>query len=269
MKTFKTTFYKIQSDKLKTQSIRLAVLSDLHNVELGKENENLLGELKEQAPDAILIAGDLVLGKEKASFQIPYAFLKEAVHIAPVYYALGNHEQRMKRKPEVYGEGYLGFEKRVGKLGVVFLENETRELEVRGEKILISGLLPPYKYYKKGGKDFLKSEEIEALLGKPSKNQFQVLLAHTPKYGDSYLEWGSDVTFSGHYHGGMVQLPFLGGVISPDFRIFPKYCKGHFQEGDRHLIVSGGLGEHTIPLRIFNPRELIIVECSPKKISEK
>lgn len=76
MKTFKTTFYKIQSDKLKTQSIRLAVLSDLHNVELGKENENLLGELNEQAPDAILIAGDLVLGKEKASFQIPYAFFK-------------------------------------------------------------------------------------------------------------------------------------------------------------------------------------------------
>ena len=85
----------------------MAVLSDLHNVELGKGNENLLGELRKQAPDAILIAGDLVLGKEKASFQIPYAFLKEAVHIAPVYYALGNHEQRMKRKPEVYGEGYL------------------------------------------------------------------------------------------------------------------------------------------------------------------
>ena len=191
------------------------------------------------------------------------------MHIAPVYYALGNHEQRMKRIPEVYGEGYLEFEKEVRELGVVFLENETRELEVGGEKILISGLLPPYQYYKKGGKDFLKSEEIEVLLGKTSKIQFQVLLAHTPKYGDSYLEWGSEVTFSGHYHGGMVQLPFLGGVISPDFRIFPKYCKGHFQEGDRHLIVSGGLGEHTIPLRIFNPRELILVECSPKKNSEK
>ena len=92
MKTFKTTFYKIQSDKLKAQSIRLAVLSDLHNVELGKENENLLGKLKEQVPDVILIAGDLVLGKEKTSFHIPYVFLKEAVRIAPVYYALGNHE---------------------------------------------------------------------------------------------------------------------------------------------------------------------------------
>ena len=65
MKKFKTTFYKIQSDKLKTQSIKLAILSDLHNVELGKENENLLKKLKEQSPDVILIAGDLVLGKEK------------------------------------------------------------------------------------------------------------------------------------------------------------------------------------------------------------
>lgn len=269
MKTFKTTFYKIQSDKLKTQSIRLAVLSDLHNVELGKENENLLGKLREQAPDVILIAGDLVLGKEKAAFHIPYVFLKEAVHIASVYYALGNHEQRMKRKPEVYGEGYLEFEKKVRKLGVVFLENETKELEIKNEKILISGLLPPYQYYKKGGRDFLETEEIEGLLGKASKEQFQVLLAHTPKYGDSYLKWGCDVTFSGHYHGGMVQLPFLGGVISPDFRIFPKYCKGHFQKGESHLIVSGGLGEHTVPLRIFNPRELIIAECSPKRNLEK
>lgn len=74
MKTFKTTFYKIQSDKLKTQSIRLAVLSDLHNVELGKGNENLLGELRKQAPDAILIAGDLVLEKRRHRFRYPMLF---------------------------------------------------------------------------------------------------------------------------------------------------------------------------------------------------
>lgn len=264
MKTFKTTFYKIQSDKLKAQSIRLAVLSDLHNVELGKENENLLKKLKEQSPDAILVAGDLVLGKKDASFQIAYNFLKKAVKLAPIFYALGNHEQRMKEKPEVYGDGYLQFEKKAEKLGVIFLENETKELEIKKEKILISGLLPPYKYYKKGGKDFLETEEIRKLLGQSSKEQFQILLAHTPKYGDSYLNWGCDITFSGHYHGGMVRLPFLGGVISPDFRIFPKYSRGDFIKENRHLIVSGGLGEHTISLRIFNPRELLLVECSPK-----
>lgn len=265
MKRFKTTFYKIESEKIKEHTIKIAVISDLHNVELGNNNEALIRKLKAESPDTILIAGDLVLGKPLASFQIAYCFLKEAVTIAPVFYGLGNHEQRMKQKPEIYGEEYLDFERKVRSLGVVFLENKTRELEVDGEKILISGLLPPYHYYKKRGKDFLKSEEIQKLLGAPSKEQFQILLAHTPKYGDSYLEWGSDVTFSGHYHGGMIHIPFLGGVISPDFRLFPKYCQGHFIQGDRHLIVSAGLGEHTIPLRIFNPRELIFVECSPKK----
>lgn len=269
MKKFKTTFYKIQSDKLKMQSVKLAVISDLHNVELGKENENLLKTLREQSPDAILIAGDLVLGKKGASFVVPYVFLKEAVKIAPVYYALGNHEQRMKENVELYGEGYLKFEKKVQELGVIFLENETEELEIGKEKILISGLLPPYKYYKKGSKDFLGSEEIKGLLGESSSKLFHILLAHTPKYGESYFKWGCDVTFSGHYHGGMIQVPFLGGIISPDFRIFPKYCKGHFTKGNRHLIVSGGLGEHTIPLRILNPRELVIVIGSPKNSSEK
>lgn len=264
MKKFKTTFYKIESEKIKTQNIKMAVITDLHNVELGKNNEDLLKKIRIELPDVILVAGDLILGKSSVSFQIAYCFLEEAVKIAPVFYGLGNHEQRMKEKPEVYGEEYLKFEGQVRSLGVVFLENETQELEVRGEKILISGLLPPYHYYKKGKGDFLKCEEIQKLLGNSSRDQFEILLAHTPKYGNSYLEWGSDVTFSGHYHGGMIRLPFLGGVISPDFRIFPKYCRGHFIKGDRHLIVSGGLGEHTIPLRIFNPRELVIVTCSPK-----
>lgn len=269
MKKFKTTFYKIESEKIKNQGIKIAVITDLHNVELGKNNKDLLNKIRIELPDMILIAGDLVLGKPSVSCKIAYCFLKEAVKIAPVFYGLGNHEQRMKEKPEIYGEEYLRFERQVRSLGVVFLENETQELEVRGEKILISGLLPPYHYYRKGKGDLLKCEEIETLLGNASKNQFQILLAHTPKYGDSYLEWGADVTFSGHYHGGMIRLPFLGGLISPDFRIFPKYCRGDFRKGSSHLIVSGGLGEHTLPLRIFNPRELLIVTCSPKNIFEK
>ena len=66
------------------------------------------------------------------------------------------------------------------------------------------------------------------------------------------------------YHGGMVRLPFFGGVISPDLRLFPKYCRGDFQKGNRHLIVSAGLGEHTLPVRIFNPRELVLITCVPE-----
>lgn len=111
----------------------------------------------------------------------------------------------------------------------------------------------------------MEKKELDELLGRPSKEKFEILLAHTPKYAETYVKWGGDLIFSGHYHGGMMRLPFLGGVISPDFRLFPKYSKGQFTFGEQHLIVGAGLGEHTIPLRIWNPRELVMVTCYPKK----
>ena len=49
-------------------------------------------------------------------------------------------------------------------------------------------------------------------------------------------------------------------VVSPDFTLFPKYGYGMYRRGDSSLIVSAGMGEHTIPIRICNPRELVVVE---------
>ena len=104
MKKFKTVKYTIHSNKLQNHGFTIAMISDLHNVELGKKNENLLQALQEAKPDIICIAGDLVLGKKEKSVKIAYDFIKRAVKIAPVYYGLGNHEQRMKKYPQVYGE---------------------------------------------------------------------------------------------------------------------------------------------------------------------
>lgn len=264
MKKFKTVKYTIHSHKLQSHGFTIAMISDLHNVELGKKNENLLQALQEAKPDVICIAGDLVLGKKEKSVKIAYDFIKRAVKIAPIYYGLGNHEQRMKKYPQVYGEEYRIFEKKIQKLGVTMLENSSSFLEIKGEKIQISSLALPEEYYKKRKKAELSIKTMNRLVGKVSKENFHILLAHTPKYGDTYLEWGGDLILAGHYHGGMVRLPFLGGVISPDLRLFPKYCRGDFQKGNRHLIVSAGLGEHTLPVRIFNPRELVLITCVPE-----
>lgn len=259
MKKFKTVYYETASEKLRNASVKIALISDLHNVEFGEKNRYLIEALEKEAPDLILIAGDLVLGKEKQSVRAAYDFLKQAVKVSPVYYGLGNHEQRMKQKPELYGRDYLQFEKQIQRLGVTLLENETQDVQIKGEKLRISGLALPYAYYGKGRNLRLENRELVRRVGKASKSQFHILLAHTPRYGDAYLDWGGDLILSGHYHGGMMRLPGLGGVVSPDLRLFPPYCRGHFTKGNSHLIVSGGLGEHTIPLRIFNPRELVVI----------
>lgn len=269
VKKFKTVTYTIHSQKLHNQGFVIAMLSDLHNVELGEGNANLLQAIEAAHPDMICIAGDLVLGKKAKSVKPAYEFIKKSVKIAPVYYGLGNHEQRMKQYPEVYGKEYRVFEKKIQKLGVTMLENSSRSLEIKGEPIQITGLALPEEYYQKGKKIALSLKIMNRLVGKASKDQFQILLAHTPRYGDTYLEWGGDLTLSGHYHGGMMRLPLLGGVISPDFKLFPEYCRGDFIRQERHLIVSAGLGEHTLPIRIFNPRELVIITCVPETEKRK
>ena len=132
MKKFKIVKSEIIGETETAGLSRIAMISDLHNVELGKKNEHLLQALQKAKPDIICIAGDLVLGKKGKSMNIAYEFIKKAVKIAPIYYGLGNHEQSMKKYPEVYGEEYRIFEKRIQKLGVTMLENNSSSLERRG-----------------------------------------------------------------------------------------------------------------------------------------
>jgi predicted MPP superfamily phosphohydrolase len=86
------------------------------------------------------------------------------------------------------------------------------------------------------------------------------LLAHNPKYFKSYAAWGADLTLSGHIHGGIVQIPFLGGAVSPQVEFFPKYDAGLFHENDKAMILSRGLGTHTINVRINNTAELVSIK---------
>ena len=86
-----------------------------------------------------------------------------------------------------------------------------------------------------------------------------------PKYGKTYFEWGADLILSGHYHGGVVRLSEHYGLSSPQYLFLPPFCCGDFHKGDQHMIVSAGLGEHTIPLRIHNPRELLVIDIKPSE----
>ena len=57
-----------------------------------------------------------------------------------------------------------------------------------------------------------------------------------------------------------MRVPGLGGLISPQLRPFPRYDHGLYRLGERRMVVSAGLGSHTIPLRINNPPELVVLD---------
>ena len=93
-----------------------------------------------------------------------------------------------------------------------------------------------------------------------------ILLAHSPLYFDAYAKWGADLTLSGHFHGGTIRLPGLGGVMTPQYQFFLPWCAGIFEKQGHYMAVSRGLGTHSINIRLNNRPQLLVIRiCHPKE----
>ena len=233
---------------------KLIFLSDYH--EAAKLNDKIIDEIKKIAPDMILIGGDMLNGKSSNEDTAPAVeLINSMAEVSDIYYAMGNHERKLIE--DIYGTGSIweDFRAQVSDR-VHFLNNENVE-PVKG--LVIYGLDLELEYFarfviKKPGK-----EEMLRLLGNPDKSKMNILLGHAPDLYSSYREWGADLSLAGHFHGGIVRLPLLGGVVSPRFRFFPKYDHGLFEEDGTKMIVTNGLGQHSMKLRLGNIPELVLI----------
>lgn len=265
---FKVKEYIVESEKFSEshRECQIVFLSDLHNHVYGDKNADLLKMIKNAEPDLILIGGDMLVGKVKICYEPALQFVKSLTDIAPVYYANGNHEQRMKEKPDVYCcYPYREYKEALENAGVHFLENESVYFPVsQKENIKITGLEIPLHCYQRLGKGNLEMSEIAERIGEKEPGVFQILMAHNPSHMAIYKEWGADLVLSGHLHGGIVRIPGITGVIAPSLELFPKYSGDIYREGDTNIIVSKGLGTHTINMRFLNPAEVIIVRLCNK-----
>ena len=261
---FCVTEYTVTGPKLTglRDDATIVFLSDLHNCTYGRDNKALLQAVRDAGPDLILIGGDMLVGKEDTDFQPALDLVKRLPKIGPVYYALGNHEGRLKEEPDIYGHVYDRYKADAETSGVSFLENKTAYAECKGIKIAICGLELPARTYKKFQKSLITPETVSDRLGRQKefpKGTFSILLAHNPAYMDAYLGWGADLVLSGHLHGGLVRIPGFGGIVTPQGFLFPKYSGEMTREGDQTVIVSRGLGTHTLNIRLFNMPELIVI----------
>lgn len=96
------------ADTVTDAGFKMVVISDLHDHEFGKDNEKLIRRVKEQDPELIILDGDM-LNEDSKSDEVPVRLVKGLAEIAPVYYALGNHEldyigtaegKKMQKHPE-------------------------------------------------------------------------------------------------------------------------------------------------------------------------
>lgn len=256
---------KILSPKIK-KSRTLVFLSDLHDKEFGADNERLLGAIREVEPDMVLIGGDMMIAKaERASLDVTGRLLDGLKAAGPcqVFYGNGNHEQRIRRERVEYGSLYEEFLELLKVHDVSYLPDRTVQV---GDDICISGLDIAQRYYRDMAPAKMETKYITSRLGPADPGRFQILLAHSPLFFEAYADWGADLALAGHFHGGTIRIPGLGGLMTPQYQFFLPECAGTFEKGGSRMIVSRGLGTHSVNIRIFNKPQVVVVRLMPEAI---
>ena len=256
-----TEKYRIASEKIHGQGKTIVFLTDLHNKEFGEENSRLLETVQKVKPDAVLFGGDGMVAKRgNSDVRIPLALLTELAKEFPVYCGNGNHESRMLWKSEIYGEAYENYRTALENAGIRYLSNEAADLD---SDIRIYGLdLPKSAYLPRSGE--IPEGLLKETLGEPDPEKFCLLLAHSPLFFEEYAAWGADLTLSGHFHGGTIRLPLVGGVMTPQYQFFYPRCAGYFELPGKgreksRMIVGRGLGTHSINIRLNDKPQVVVV----------
>ena len=228
---------------------KIVHLSDLHGHEYGEGNRELLDRVRTESPDLIVITGDLIDQKEQLA--MAPALARGLAAIAPAYYVTGNHEWALRSGTVKELKNLLG------QCGVTALSNQAELLERNGAQIVLAGVDDPNGYA-----DQTTPEELYTWIQERHPGAFTLLLAHRNDRFGQYANAGYDFVMSGHGHGGIIRLPFLGGLIGTDRSFFPPWTAGVYTVGDSTLFVSRGLGNNTVPFqgfRVFNRPELAVV----------
>ena len=244
---------KIKINNPELEGIRIVQLSDLHRKKFGDMNTRLIRRLRKISPSLIMLTGDMA-SRQGTDLKPLETLLSASAKICPVYYVLGNHENDMDR------EDYQKILDIIRRSSVTLLKNQSADILINGKNLHITGLCYERANFRnkyggfKGLKPYLIKDINEAVGLKEDK--YTILLAHNPLYMDTYASWGADLVLSGHVHGGIIKLPFIRGILSPERKFFPKYSAGLYKKDNTIMYVNSGLGK----LRIFNPPEITLIE---------
>lgn len=246
---------------------RIVQLTDIHSVRDAKQGELIYQRVVSAEPDVICITGDLVdsayygkYGVEGEKYTL--WLLEELLKIAPVYMVYGNHEMVLLDNPEKND-----FKTAIEEMGVEIINNKIFKIYApNGEDyIRIAGIQDPATLYKNFRYAHIKTngERMEAMLDTVTvdvaNEEFVLLLSHRPEYIEMYDQYPLDLCLTGHAHGGQFRIPFVGGIYAPGQGFFPKYTSGLYATEDLEMYVGTGIGNSTVPFRIFNPPEIITI----------
>ena len=259
--TLTVSRYTVRSEKV-AGGFRIVFLTDLHGREFGKNNSRLLEKIAAEKPDLIALVGDIFnRNADTNEIERMCRFIQKASEIAPVYFGLGNHEA--ERLATYHGD----LLERIRQSGAVVLEAEYLDLEINGTPVRIGGYMGHYRTPHLNTLDPLLMGWYERFFRDfEDTDRFKILLNHIPT---NWVDWDYtdmypvDLVLSGHYHGGLIRIPFLEqGLVAPYVGLFPPYTKGMFTGSKATCVLSTGLAGSRLP-RFFNPPEIAVVDILP------
>lgn len=244
-----TTHLTITNEKIPKSfsGYKIAEIADLHNHQWGNK---LISRLKKENPNIIVITGDFV-DSSHTNFDVAMEFIDQAKEIAPIYYVTGNHEAWL--------ENYTELETLLTDSGVHMMDDKSEWLEQDNFKINLIGLQDPDFVERDTFDGIQKSIVTTKLTSLLNPDSYNIVLCHRPELLDGYAEAGADLVITGHAHGGQVRIPFVGGLVAPNQGLFPQYTEGVYHKNKTDMVVSRGLGNSIIPVRINNTPELVII----------
>ena len=251
--------YSIESPEIPQEfdGLKILQLSDLHSKRFGRGNSRLLEKIKDAKPDFVVMTGDMI-SRSDTSYEVFFSLARILGQTYPCYYIIGNHEQDLEP-----GELHA-FLKRLAALKIQVLNNEKTVLHRGNSRINLYGMWFSLKYYRESKlwaapAPLFGERELTSALGKRDSSHYSILLTHNPLAFPAYAEWGADLTLCGHIHGGMIRLPFFGGLLSPERKFFPEYSAGIYERDGKKMLVSRGLGSGTFGIRMFNIPEIVLI----------
>ena len=227
-------------------------LSDLHGARFGDDQKDIIRLVQNENPDIVLLTGDMIDSKELYS-EPAIELVSGLSEFFNVYAVTGNHEiDILRRNTNFYNESYA----QLIAAGMIDLDNSSVIFGKNGDFIRICGFADPRDV--KTNQELIKrfNNNISSLYYPETYN---ILLLHRANLAEWVRNKEFNVIFSGDNHGGQIRLPLVGGVISEDRSLFPKYDSGVYKLDDSFLIVNRGLGNTKMLPRIHNPPEVVVV----------
>ena len=255
--------YEIKSNKV-NNDIKFVAISDTEGNTFGKDNSRLAEKIEGANPEFVVILGDMVKSSN-GNFAGVKNLCSSLSQKYPVFYIPGNHECLN------FGgyDDYLSvLSSEINKTGAKFLINEMTEYTTKnGDRLTIAGL-KGYPFYEYDAPEYDNEENhlFQSYLDQEDENHLSLLLCHQP---ETYM-WGLenykiDLMLCGHTHGGVVRLPFVGGLYAPEQEWFPRYDKGYYSNGKANMIISSGLDGAGMVPRFNNPLEVTVVTIKSTK----